>query len=562
MLDTAFASMFDYSKLAQENIPLRLRLADIDQVVTISGNTDVVLILDKSGSMENKIGSSPKLATGRDCDDPLLFDNSTRRMAVMKCLAKNFTEKVLSISGNKVSVVGFDDNSGESKTVDLTDNKTKLFDKIENFEAGGTTCICCGINRGSFQFRDNSPQGRNRIAIVFTDGIPNHVCQPDDKPLPPPCPPPDESKSLCKFTAFSLTVPTCPKGTKTGNAHSCEPECKLYGKNGAAVENAIWSAGYIMNQTYNATVYSIGLALSDCAAAKYAVESMANVGGGKSFSVLDGYQWADAFDFILEEIIKLAFFDQTSIATGLNKTILYPDSNIKFDYSDSKLPNGTALSYRLNFTSPGSSKFEIPNGFGIMEANLISYSGAKWTKEARINNSVFDATFFNLSIYGSNYIRLGDPYRLHIPRTLIKENSNNVSVFVGNSPDEFIAGSVNNKFALTIAKPLSSYSRISIKNVGCNWDIQTIEGYINLRVPSNYTGTKLCIYNSTYPDYGSYDFDDAYDNAVLSLLQELDINKDNVLDIPLSADNIRIEALAVPGIPFTWHSIIEIRVWR
>lgn len=573
--NSQLSSQFNYTSLSKENIPLRLRLDELDFITSSAlSNADIVLVLDTSASMLSGLNDTFNFGNGqstgkdRTCDDPKIFDGDTSRLSAMKCVTKLFVDKILDTPGNRISVINFHDRSTDLMRFNLTSNKTAVLNRIDSLSIGGGTCVCCGLNNAYEEFTNNSDFNRRKITIIFTDGSTSSTCQPAAA-NPSEWP----SCGIGKNT-FCGNRPICPEGTFNGNStrlpqycgFSCEVnipnEPDKNKENWAAIKNSIWSAEERLNRTQNATVYSIGLNPSGCAAIDYLMSELAEKTGGKNFTVTTGFKLLEAFNKIAEEITKLGYADQISVSTGVNNSILYPDSYIKFDYPDPSIPNGTALSYRLNFTNPGETTFKLSHGFNIFDAAVLSYSGAKWTKYMYINNSALNKIFFNLSNFGLTYLKLGDPFATHIHSDLIVEGDNNVKSFVGSYDNETLMGSINNKLALTISKPLSSYKSVNVKINGCNWTVKTVEGIISFNVPQNYSGSKKCIYDPTISYFGDYDINDAYDNVVLSLLQELDINGDRILDIPIQADSIDVETVAKAGIPFTWSSIVEIRVWR
>ncbi len=76
------------------------------------GVADVILVTDVSGSMIYRINQTN--ITGdfpeKSCDDPSLYQNSTRRINLARCLAKDFVNKILNISGNKVGLAAFNES--------------------------------------------------------------------------------------------------------------------------------------------------------------------------------------------------------------------------------------------------------------------------------------------------------------------------------------------------------------------------------------------------------------------------------------------------------------------
>jgi len=86
-------------------------------------------------------------------------------------------------------------------------------------------------------------------------------------------------------------------------------------------------------------------------------------------------------------------------------------------------------------------------------------------------SKINDFIFFNLSKYGSEYIKLGDPYVINIPLSLITTN-NTVEIKTGLSPENDTSGSIHNKIIYKIIKQMVSYSPVSSYSQGCSWTIE------------------------------------------------------------------------------------------
>jgi len=163
---TQLLSLLSSSAVSEKTVPIRIGTGGISYNVTRGvGNADVILITDLSGSMRWRIGYSDS-TTGvqRNCDDPQLYDDDTRRISLAKCLDKDFVDIILNTTGNKVGLVGF--TTSANTYHDLSDNKTSLINHINSYSdwPSGGTCVCCAINRAYDLL--NQPSGGVEVSLT------------------------------------------------------------------------------------------------------------------------------------------------------------------------------------------------------------------------------------------------------------------------------------------------------------------------------------------------------------------------------------------------------------
>ncbi|MEM4255371.1 MAG: VWA domain-containing protein [Candidatus Norongarragalinales archaeon] len=162
----------DYREISLKTVPLRLGTkANLTGRV---GNADVVLITDVSGSMDWRMDQDGVSGTARNCNDPLLYDDSTKRISVAKCVDQNFVQKIFEGVGNRVALVSF--SAGISNYTEFTNDTVYLNNTINSYPAGGGTCIACAINKAFELIAQQSPVGNNRTkhVIVMSDGVANY----------------------------------------------------------------------------------------------------------------------------------------------------------------------------------------------------------------------------------------------------------------------------------------------------------------------------------------------------------------------------------------------------
>jgi len=139
------------SSMAQNTIPLRMGVRDITTQIAGIDSADVVLITDLSGSMNDAVGSNNP-GTNRNCLDPKLYNDTTSRIALAKCLDVQFIDQILNSSinatNNRVGLVGFTTDA-DTYYVPLTRDNATLKSEVNDYTANGGTCVCCAINRAT-----------------------------------------------------------------------------------------------------------------------------------------------------------------------------------------------------------------------------------------------------------------------------------------------------------------------------------------------------------------------------------------------------------------------------
>lgn len=542
LTNSQLSSMLNYAELSRKTVPLRLGLKEL-QSGGGAGNADVVLITDLSGSMDSKMNSD-YVGIARECDDPLIYDSSTKRISVAKCIDKQVVDTILNVSGNRIALSGFyaDERSpykGRVYEESLNTDADYLKSRIDAYSPQGGTCICCSINDAYKILNEQSNSNRTKSVIVMSDGIPTHTCQ---------------AASGCTGTRTGLPSE---EGLWLGYGAGCYgglDDCSVNDCQCAST-NANWSSCRVYNEL-NAKVYSIGFGpLVTCQMASNTLSNIAQCGQGRYYVSDNATILQEFYSNISKEIIELSYTGQISVVSGnFNRTLLYPDSYIEFEYNKSEIPYGLMINLEKQFSDAYSGSFNVPLDTKITEAKAISYSGPRWTDSVEINNiSVYD-----LKSYGQIYTELGDPYAISIDTGLIQEN-NTVKITTGLSPQNSSEGSVNNKIIYTLIKNASSYSPILAKAEGCIWNIEFEDSsIISLNVPSEYSGTENCYYQETRVEYNE---NDAIQTAVYNLLKSLDIDSNNNPDSKFTEQNLKISSSQITGIPYTWHTEVQIRRW-
>ena len=546
--NSQISSMLNYADLSRKTIPLRLGLYELQKAK--GGNADVVLITDLSGSMDDRMNLD-STGVARSCTDPNLYSSDTKRISVAKCLDKQVVDIILNVSGNRLALSGFygDADSpykGRVYQENLMNDGTYLKSKIDVYSPQGGTCICCAINDGYKILNEQSNSSRQKFVIVMSDGIPTHTCQ---------------AASGCTGTRTGLPSEEglwlgygagCYGGLDDCNVNDCQ----------CASTNTNWSSCRVQKDL-NATVYSIGFGpVASCQMANKTLRDVANCGNGKYYSSDNASLLQEFYTSISREIVELSYIEQISRVSGIfNNTILYPDSYIAFNYTADTIPYGLAITMQTeNFgNSITEGSFNVPSDTEIVEASVVSYSGSKWTDNVYVQNGSWK-NVFSLANYGSNYLELGDAYVVNIPLSYLKKGNNTFKITTGTTPANSSGGSTSDKAIYTLLKPVSGYSKISSTANGCKWYIE-FEDYSNatINVPLNYSGSDVCYYNSKQIAYNN---NDAIDNAIYDLLSSLDLNANRRIETKFTEQDLQISSVEVAGIPYTWSSEVQVRVWR
>ena len=297
------------------------------------------------------------------------------------------------------------------------------------------------------------------------------------------------------------------------------------------------------------------------------MENIASCGQGSAYPA-NVSELESIYRKVAQDVINAAYQEQTISGTGFS-TKLYPDSYIHIDY-DLETPYGLLIATETenfgNNISTGS--FNIPQDSIPYETKVVSYSGSKWTSKVELYNESSSSwsDIFNLEDFGENFTKLGDPYFIYIPKHRIKYGNNTVRVRTGVTSGNYTGGSNYDKVVFSVIKNLSAYSPILPNADGCIWNIEFEDGsYSNIPVPSNYSGSSRCYYNSSISSLNNYaDFpaNDAINQAIANLFLGLDLNLNGKVETKLGAGDFVIDSLQIEGIPYTWGTEVQTRVWR
>ncbi len=587
------STRLNFSEISLKTIPLRLgTIANEIKEVSGYGNADVILITDLSGSMKWRLdsdedGEERKCCNGNSCsseeelvkwmenDSNVIYDPSTSRISLAKCLDKYFVYKILNLTGNRVGLVGFYGDpfypyKGRTTAHELSTNRESLYTEIENYYPRGGTCICCAINRAYNILKEQSNSSRKKYIVVMSDGIPTHQCGSSGV---------DECKGTRDGSPGNPGLwlgfgSGCYGGSDDCDTDDCE----------CAMENANWSSCRVHNDL-NATVFSIGFGpVASCYSANWTLRAIANCGNGSYYASQEGTKLKEIYKNISEQINKISYVNETQILniTFIPNATLYEDSYIYFEFEPEVFVEPYSyISVRLssprfggNVTSPKNFTFFLANSTLISNAVVTSYSSAYWTSFLSVNNQ----SAFLLSSYGDDFRTLGDPFIVYAPSNYFNYGNNLIQIDTAIGPDknDTTGGSPWDRLIYTLSVPASiEYTKTFLKAEG-----STITVYYDLDHDSVQDGNDTIAIGDNSSDV----FDpeqDAIDYAFCKLLDllnfiadknekencnlsnmERDGGQSNPIDIRINSPGIRLNIIEIQGLPMlVGPAVAEIRIY-
>jgi len=559
--NTILSGLLNYNMLSMKTIPLRLGLNNISYVLSGKKDADVFSVNDISGSMGDcaiygsvtaynctydccKNSGGTSCSGGRTCSYNNISCSSNEcgncpsghqyeshhqiiqyqqqiciqtKLDLSKNATKLFIDSILNNSKDRIGLVGYSTSALDLDYQALSNNNVSLKNKVDSWSSGGGTCICCGINKAVNNLITNSSSDKFRSIVLMSDGQPTYYCN--------------------GFNDFNGSGT---RGDSTGGTEN--------------TNDIQWAINASCNawNNYGIKVYTIGFGSDVDNATMQAIAACGN--GTYYFSNVS--ELANIYQQVANDIIQGSYNEQTVYVNGNYSTKLYPDSYIQFNYSRNSIPYGLITTFEKKFSDDYYGNFSIPENSKIIEAKVATYSGPRWTSNVEVNNY----SIYNLSLYGTDFIKLGDPYLIYIPNSVIN-TTNLVKLNTGISIQNITLGSSSNKILYTIFNNMTSYnSTIYTVAEGCIWNL-TFEDNTNsiIKVPKNYSGTNTCFYKPG--DISVENENDAIEVTVLSLLRLLDIDSNGKLDTKLDENNLEIGVSQISGIPYSWSTEVQIRRW-
>ncbi len=521
--DSVLSSILNYKDLSNNNIPLRLGI-DIPE---IEGTADVILITDLSGSMG--------FASGGTVDCP-----ATTRIELARCLDKIFIDKILSVPGNRISLVGYDGAGACIKSeTSLSSDASYLKSRIDSYSASGSTCISCSINKAYDTLNRESNPERQRFVVVMTDGLVNIIPRNNVNGWQP-CGAPADLKYQCGDMVSEI-----------GKDQTIASACRV-------------------NNDLNAVVHAIGFGpIATCEFSSDMLEEVAECGDGIFAASSSPDELQDIYERIAQEIIKQNYERQkVTLTKDVRNMTLSSESYIEFAFKPVELEpvfGGVSINIETNTFPTCQGTFFIPDGFRVDRIHVTSYSWDYWTDNVRFRESATSSweQVFRLSDFGDDYTVLGDPFNVEIPADLVKSGSENqVDVSTGLSTQPNPVCSEDNKVIYTATfNAITPFSPVLPKAEG-NWfrvyfnrgDFDcTPEGSAEVAVGSPTDSNVL--------DVSSIDLTNSVHYAFAELLKKLNLkttscsgplgSSTNPIDIEIIPE-LKFETSLISNVPSLW----------
>jgi hypothetical protein len=536
--NTRLSSILDYKSISKNNIPVRLSF----EIPEIKGTADVVLITDVSGSMNWRVNDSVG-GNDRKCNDPLLYDNTTKRISLAKCLDKDFVDTILGIPGNRIALVAYDGtgNCIRSNT-SLTNDSNLLKNTIESYTASGGTCIACSINKAYEILKQQSGEDRQKFIVVMTDGLANTY------------PSTENGYQTCEVDSL-YRPPGCYEGVGDRSAmDTVKAACRA-------------------NADLDATIHSIGFGpITTCKFSSDMLKNVSDCGNGIYAASSNPLELKKIYETIAQEILKKNYERQKVILTkDVKNMTLSPESYIEFTFiplpAKPPIYGGITINLESNISSCTSTVF-IPSKYRVDRFRVTSYSGDYWTDLVRLNNGIKWFNIFNLSDFGDDYTTLGDPFNVEIPPELINEGNNQINIRTATSlSNPNPECSRDNKAIYTVTfstitdySPIMSKSYVNGTRVYYNkgdYDCNP-EGYVEINPESK-----------PILDVEDLDMDNAIHNATAELLNMLNFfdcpgkagSSTDPIDLEITPE-LKIESSEIKNVPSLWGpSKFTLMVW-
>jgi hypothetical protein len=496
---------YDYE---DETIPFRVGFPNLTASFK-GGEVDIIIITDLSGSMNRMLINSSSGITRNNCDDPDLYNETTRRISVAKCLIKDFINKTLENTDNRIALINFAANAVIYEQ--YTNDSAYLIQRVNDMKVEGGTCISCATAAAlNISFIDEE---REKIVILMTDGEANRKYI-NDYPI-----------ITAPYTGESNT-------RRISEAHS------------ETFTDIIKSNKH--------TIYSIAFALNSDNGKNFLKRSSS--GEDYFFEGNSGEALSAAYDSIATQIIGLGYVAQIVEITAdsfekFNTKLI--NSYIEYTYEpalDSSFTGKIKVTKDYELTEDCNQNVELEIGRAIIGGGYItSYSGKIWTVMVEINN----AKIFDVLKYIQPLGKLGDPFMIGIKPGIIIQNSHiNLLLDEGEGRIQDICNK-NNKLIYDLYYPATfSISDVSEKSEGCNWNV----GGKTIKIPSNYAGSNTCVLDN-------YDSNDVMQVLGYEIITAL--THEGKLVIDLENSELEVSVAQIDNIPYMWGpAIIGVTLWR
>ena len=552
--NAVLSSLLDYNSLSSKTVPIRMGIEAIGQAGT--GNSDVILITDTSGSMGWCVSNN------NNCNPP------NERIDLARDLGKSFANIILSTPGNRVGLVTY--SSSATNEHDLSSNESSLNSTIDGFGASGNTCIGCAVRMARMMLQEQSNDSRQKFMVVMSDGLANMRVHSTDL----------NRTTCCTYgywwnRNYYCPSPHCGSNLRTVCGTSFDQ---------TAADGAVASACYANQTLNNFTAYSVGFGpISTCPQANQTLQDIASCGNGLFFASDNQTELEQIYQLLANTILYQSYQKQVTDVIGDISTWLSNDSYIEFGYSAAEAPLGYN---EISFAQEGArfggcnGTLFVPENMDVSDVKLVSYSGDYWADRVSVSNKNNSGTgIYVLEDFGTNYEFLGDPYAIHVPlRYVNKNDSNEFSVRLGVNPitpKSACSGKDKLIYIIRVSAFSSSqglFPECFGHNVSVYYDSDrdgNADGMVFVTIGENAPGFRKKAVNVS--DLNTSE--DGVANAFVQLLDQLNFytipsNKNssgsitNPIDIQITPE-VKFSINIIGGVPYMWGPAeMEVVLWR
>ncbi|MGM5488070.1 MAG: hypothetical protein ACQESG_03930, partial [Nanobdellota archaeon] len=357
--------------------------------------------------------------------------------------------------------------------------------------------------------------------------------------------------------------PCCPDSTGA-LTRPCPDYPSLTDEAEQALGMACWA-----NENHNISIYSV--VFGDDAAGVHAMNMTAvECDNASNFYQSSNYSGiSEIYKIIAQRMLEdfRGNFSRQSLVVGddFGESRLNPNSYIEINYTPAYKPGHDDIflsSNTLPFANTiTNGSFHYSGRKKLLDAGVSSFSGDHWTNHVIVNNGTHNHTVFSLGNYGNVFKRLGDPYRVGIPVGKLKKNSTNYFfIHTGKNASERLNGSRDDRFFFSfVIDGLGISPTVNPNAHGCAWNVTYLDGSTAIiRIPDDYTGSKVCYYHNA-----TYDVNDSIDQAAYSLFQQLDVEGKKRLAVKIDQNFLQVRTSTIGHVPSLWGpSLTEARVWK
>jgi hypothetical protein len=536
----------DYGFLSNNTVPIRMSGFAQNITVVTSGDADVVVITDFSGSMKKAVADWDQGNLGSDCASAYA-DNDVRRTLLAQCVDNNLVDTVMNYSGNHVWPVFI--YNDKAVWYNNPSNKAAIEGYINSYANGkGQTCYACALNLAHDILMNFSNSSRKKFVIFMSDGAPTHCASGS-------CNSYSTVQGSLQCAGMCDTSGACGQTDIPGACNACASS--------PGGQSNAYAAASRLKADLNATIYTVGFGpVDDCTFAGQTLSQLAYIGNGTYQHSNNSVRLKMIYDNISQEILtKTTLVSQYAAAVGPQaRSQLFDDSYINITYSlaEQYLPTQNEISINLQSEDACNPVITLYPAQRITDAKAISYSGIHWSDYMAVNG----VQVYNLSTFLLPYDQLGDPTVISAPISLFSQGNNTLVLQTGDGPQNRTGCFANNTAIYTVRVNLSTERSVVVPNAtGCSWTVQFEDGtFENLTIPITYAGPERCSYTASNI---SYDPQDAYQLGAYTIFKRLDFKSDGRLYVNLRDEDLEVIVTTINRVPYLWGpSIVRLEMMR